>query len=85
MISDVVYHQIETIWIPINKYFIVHILQFMTPRKHGFKGTALDVAQGRSPNTEVVFATNIKLQYIINRLYLTYSLLFFHPCLFLFL
>ena len=57
----------------------------MTAWEHGFEGTALDVAQGRSPNAEVIFATNIEFENIINGLDLAYSLFFFHPGFFLFL
>lgn len=79
MITNVVDHQSEAIRISINKYFIIHILQLVSTRKHCLKCTTLDLAQSRLSYTEVIFTADIELDNIVNGLNVGNAVLFLCP------
>lgn len=79
VVPDVVYHEVEAKGISIYKNLVVHILEFVSAREHGLKGAALYVAKCRSPNAEIIFATDVQFYYFFNGLDLTDPFLLLIP------
>lgn len=59
MVPNVVDHEVERQWVPVNEDLVIQLLHGVPAGEHRFQGAALHVAKGRAAHGEVVLAAYV--------------------------